>query len=178
MPYSLPPTFTIYVRRVDGNVYQLSTSQILPMPRREVFTFFENSQNLFDITPDWLRFVIKDREIKSEVFEGAEFDYTIRWYGVTMGWRSKIIDYKPPERFMDILLVGPYRSWEHLHTFEDDPEGTLMRDTVTYELPFGLLGSMVYVLAVRSQLEDIFRYRAMRIDEWSRGELRRKFKQN
>jgi ligand-binding SRPBCC domain-containing protein len=174
MPYSLPSTFTIYVRRVDVNIYQLSTSQILPMPRREVFTFFENPQNLFDITPDWLRFVIKDREIKSKVFEGAEFYYTIRWYGVNMEWRSKIIDYKPPERFTDVQLVGPYRSWEHLHTFEDAPEGTLMRDTVTYELPFGLLGRMVHALAVRWQLEDIFSYRAMRIDEWSSDELRKK----
>lgn len=148
------------------------------MPRREVFTFFENPQNLFDITPDWLRFVINDREIKSEVFEGAEFDYSIRWYGVTMGWRSKIIDYKPPERFTDVQLVGPYSSWEHLHTFEDAPEGTLMRDTVTYELRFGLLGSIVHFLAVRWQIEDIFSYRARRIGEWSRGELRKKFKQN
>jgi ligand-binding SRPBCC domain-containing protein len=178
MPYSLPLTFTIYDRRIDGNIYQLSTSQILPMPRRQAFTFFENPQNLFDITPDWLQFVMKDREIKSKVFEGAEFDYTIRWYGVTLEWRSRIIDYKPPERFTDVQLVGPYRSWEHLHTFEDAPEGTLMRDTVTYELPFGLLGNTVHALVVRRQLEDIFSYRAMRIDEWSRDELRKKVKQN
>lgn len=148
------------------------------MPRWQVFTFFENPQNLFEITPDWLRFVMKDREIKSKVFEGAEFDYTIRWYGVTLEWKSRIIDYKPPERFTDVQLIGPYRSWEHQHTFEDTPEGTLMRDAVTYELPFGLLGNTVHALIVRRQLEDIFSYRAMRVDELSRDELRKKVKQN
>lgn len=144
------------------------------MSRRQAFTFFENPQNLFYITPDWLRFVMKDREIKSKVFEGAEFDFTIQLYGMTMEWRSKIIDYQHPEQFTDVQLVGPYHSWEHLHTFEDASEGTLMQDTVTYELPFGLLGSIVHALAVIWQPEDIISYRAMRIDELSRDELRKK----
>lgn len=118
---------------------------------------------------------MKDQEIKSKVFKGAEFDYTIRWYEVTLEWESRIINCKHPQRFTDVQLVGPYRSWEHIHTFEDTPEGTLMRDTITYELPFGLLGNTVHALVLRRQLEDIFSYRAMRIDEWSREELRKKF---
>lgn len=52
-----------------------------------------------------------------------------------------------------------------------------MRDTITYELPFGLLGKMVHALVVRRQLEEIISYRAMRIDEWSIDELRKKFMQ-
>ncbi|HDY72401.1 MAG TPA: hypothetical protein ENH50_12135 [Nitrospirae bacterium] len=38
------------------------------------------------------------------------------------------------ERFTDIQIRGPYRFWSHLHTFEEVPEGTLMRDEVTYRL--------------------------------------------
>jgi ligand-binding SRPBCC domain-containing protein len=174
MPYILPPTFTILFQRIDGKTHQISTSQVLPLPRERAFTFFEDPRNLFDITPDWLQFVMKDREAKTAVFEGAEFDYTIQWYGVTTAWKSRIVDYKPPERFTDIQIIGPYRSWRHLHTFEVVPEGTLMRDIVTYQLPFGLLGRMVHTLTVRRQLEDIFRYRAARIAEWARGELRKK----
>jgi ligand-binding SRPBCC domain-containing protein len=144
------------------------------VPRKQAFTFFEDPRNLFDITPNWLQFVMKDRGKKTTVFEGAEFDYTIRWYGVTMEWKSRIIGYKPPERFTDVQLIGPYRSWEHLHTFEDVPEGTRMRDIVTYKLPFGMIGRMVHALVVRRQLKDIFSYRAVRINEWTRDELRKK----
>ncbi len=174
MPYLLPPTFNICVRRINADTYQLSTSQMLPVPRKQAFTFFEEPQNLFEITPDWLQFVMKDREMKTKVLEGAEFDYTIKWYGVTMEWRSRIINYKPPERFTDVQVVGPYRSWEHLHAFENAPEGTRMRDIVTYKLPFGMIGRLVHALVVKRQLKDIFSYRAVRINEWTRDELRKK----
>ena len=61
-----------------------------------------------------------------------------------------------------------------LHTFEDVSDGTLIGDRVTYQLPLGPLGNLIHGITVRRQLENIFWYRAMRIDEWARGEMRRK----
>jgi ligand-binding SRPBCC domain-containing protein len=174
MSFTPPPTFTLRVDRPDRAIHRLAASQVLALPRAQVYTFFEDPRNLFDITPDWLRFVMKDRDSKTAMFEGAEFEYTIRWFGVPMPWKSRIIGYKPPEQFTDIQLAGPYRSWSHLHTFEEVLEGTLMRDTVTYQLPLGPLGNLVHTLTVRHQLEDIFRYRAVRIHEWARGEMKKK----
>lgn len=171
---NLPPTFTLDFERPDRSTHGLRASQVLPLSRKEAFAFFEDPRNLFDITPDWLSFVMKDKSSKAEMFEGAEFDYTIRWFGIPMPWKSRIIGYKPTEQFTDVQLVGPYRSWIHLHTFEETDGGTLMRDTVTYRLPFGPLGDVVHAIAVRKQLEDIFRYRAVRIDEWARGGLQKK----
>lgn len=83
---------------------------------------------------------MKDRDSRTAVFEGAEFDYTIRWFGIPLPWKSRITAYRPPEQFTDIQLNGPYRSWSHLHAFEDVEGGTLMRDRVTYQLPLGPLG--------------------------------------
>ena len=169
-----PSSFTLSIRAFGRATYQLEVSQVLPLPRREVFVFFEDPRNLFDITPDWLRFVMKDRDSRTEMFEGAEFDYTIRWFGIPLPWKSRIEGYRPPEAFTDIQTIGPYRSWSHLHTFEEAPSGTIMRDIVTYRVPFGLLGGAVHAIAVKRQLEHIFQYRAVRIDEWARGEFRRK----
>ena len=174
MTSTLLPTFTLHFHRLDRATHQLTTSQVLSLPREQAFAFFEDPRNLFDITPDWLSFVMKDKDAKTAMFEGAEFDYTIRWFGIPMPWRSRITGYRPPEAFTDVQLVGPYRSWSHLHTFDETPEGTLMRDIVTYRLPFGPLGRVVHALAVRRQLEDIFRYRAARIEEWAGGRLRRR----
>jgi len=174
MSHTIPPTFAINFQRLDRVTHQLAASQVLPLPRKQVFAFFEDPRNLFDITPDWLSFVMKDRDSKTAMFEGAEFDYTIRWLGIPIPWKSRIIGYQPRGQFTDIQLTGPYRSWSHLHTFEEVPEGTLMQDMVTYQLPLGPLGNLVHALTVRRQLEDIFRYRAMRIHEWARGEMRRK----
>ena len=174
MRSDVPPTFTISFEHIHRSLHRLSASQVLPLSRKEAFTFFEDPRNLVDITPGWLRFVMKDRDSRTEVFEGAEFDYTIRWLRIPMPWKSRIMGYMPPEQFTDIQLAGPYRSWSHLHTFEESEGGTLMRDTVTYQLPLGPIGTVVHALAVRRQLENIFSYRAKRIDEWARGEFRKK----
>jgi len=174
MPNSLPPTFTLRCERVGRTTHRLLASQVLPLPRTQAFAFFEDPRNLFDITPDWLRFVMKERDSRTEMFEGAEFDYTIRWFGIPLPWKSRIEGYRPPEAFTDIQTIGPYRSWSHLHTFEEAPSGTIMRDIVTYRVPFGLLGGAVHAIAVKRQLEHIFQYRAVRIDEWARGTMRRK----
>jgi hypothetical protein len=168
----LSPSFTLNIRSLGRFTYELAASQVLPLPREQAFTFFEDPRNLFDITPDWLRFVMKDRATMTAMFENAEFDYTIRWLGMTIPWRSRIIDHHPPERFTDIQIAGPYRSWSHRHAFESVPEGTLMRDIVIYQLPFGPVGGIAHALMVRRQLKDIFRYRAQRIDEWARGAFR------
>ncbi len=174
MPCSAHPTFTLGIRHLAGATYQLAASQVLPLSRAEAFRFFEDPRNLFDITPDWLRFVMQDRAARTAMFEGAVIDYRIRWFGLSLAWRSRIEGYLPPERFTDIQIAGPYRSWNHLHLFEDMGDRTRMRDIVTYRVPFGVLGRTVHALSVRAQLEDIFVYRAMRVDQWSRGDLRRK----
>ncbi len=174
MSSRLPQTFTLGFRRIGAAAYELAASQVLPLPREQAFVFFEDPRNLFDITPGWLNFVMQDRRSKAEMFEGAEFDYRIRWFGIPFRWKSRIEGFAPPERFTDIQLIGPYRAWKHLHVFEEAAGGTVMHDRVSYVLPLGMLGDAVHVLAVKRQLEDIFRYRARRIDEWARGTLRRR----
>jgi ligand-binding SRPBCC domain-containing protein len=165
----LPPSFNTHIRSLGNFTYELSASQVLPVLREQAFSFFEEPRNLFDITPDWLRFVMKDRDAKTAVAEHAEFDYTIRWLGMTMFWRSRIVDHRPPERFTDVQIAGPYRAWSHLHVFEAIGGGTRMKDTVIYRLPFGFAGTVAHALLVRRQLRDIFQYRALRIDAWARG---------
>ena len=167
----LPPSFTLNIRSLGHFTYELSAAQVLPLPQEQAFSFFEDPRNLYDITPDWLRFVMQDRASQVSVFEGAEFDYTIRWLGVPLFWRSRIQDHHPPVRFTDLQVRGPYQAWSHVHSFGPAEGGTVMRDTVIYRLPFGPVGSLVNSLLVRRQLEDIFRYRAGRIDAWARGVL-------
>jgi ligand-binding SRPBCC domain-containing protein len=165
--YILPPTFSAEFGRADNKTCRLVTSQVLPLSPEEAFAFFEDPGNLFDITPDWLDFSMIDPKGKKEVFEGAEFDYTIRWFSMKLRWRSRIVDYRPPDRFTDIQIAGPYALWRHLHTFEKVTGGTLMRDVVYYRPPFGFLGTILHGIIIRRQLLDIFSYRAVRIFQWA-----------
>ena len=62
-------------------------------------------------------------------------------------------------RFTDVQVRGPYRSWHHTHSFEPHAGGTLVRDTVRYELPLGPLGRIAHAAFVRRDLERIFDFR-------------------
>ena len=158
--YSLPSSFTIEFKQTGFFTYKICTSQVLPLAPDDVFPFFEDPRNLSSITPRWLDFRMIDSN-KAEVFKGAEFDYTIRWLGVKLRWRTRIIDYQKPERFTDIQLSGPYRSWKHVHTFEKIPEGTRVHDDVTYGIP--LIIMPLHRIIIRRQLKDIFCFRAVRV---------------
>jgi ligand-binding SRPBCC domain-containing protein len=64
-------------------------------------------------------------------------------------------------------LTGPYRLWHHTHELlaVDGGAGTLMRDTVRYALPFGVLGEIARRTVVRRDLEAIFDFRRSRVPE-------------
>lgn len=146
------------------SLYTLRCQMIAPVSVRDAFDVFEDPRNLARITPPWLEFrmttpdpVVMRRE--------AVFDYTIRWAGLRLGWRTRISEYEPPFYFTDEMIRGPYTLWRHRHTFHPGEEGTLVSDRVDYQLPLGALGDLVHRLAVAEQLRGIFRYRQMSLNE-------------
>lgn len=142
----------------ENGTYELRSELVVPAGIDETFAFFEDPRNLSRITPPWLNFRIRTPE-PLIMRLGAEFDYTIRWLGLPLPWKTLITAYEPPRRFVDEQARGPYRLWRHTHTFEETPDGTKVLDHVAYALPFGPLGKLAHWLAVRRQLEEIFAYR-------------------
>jgi ligand-binding SRPBCC domain-containing protein len=65
----------------------------------------------------------------------------------------------PGRRFVDRQVKGPFSVSEHTHAFEERPDGTLIRDTVLYRMPFGPLGEVPHRALVARDLERIFDYR-------------------
>jgi ligand-binding SRPBCC domain-containing protein len=74
-------------------------------------------------------------------------------------WKTRIVEYEPPNRFIDEQMRGPYRLWRHRHTFRETAAGTVIADSVDYRLPFGAPGVAAHALIVRRQLIAIFRFR-------------------
>jgi uncharacterized protein len=138
--------------------YELRCSLHAPLPLYRTFEAFEEPRNLARITPAWLRFQIRSHE-RLEMKKGLQIDYTIRWVGLPLRWRSLISAYEPPFMFVDEQVVGPYTSWHHLHEFRPSNGGTLVTDRVRYSLPFGVLGRVAHEIAVKRQLLAIFQFR-------------------
>ena len=138
------------------------TSRIeLPIDRATVFEFFSSAANLALLTPRELHFRIRTPQ-PIVMAEGTLIDYTIRFWGVPLKWRSRIVRWNPPYEFVDDQLRGPYKSWVHTHRFIPIPGGTAIEDHVVYELRFGPFGRLAAAF-VRRQLERLFAYRSQRI---------------
>lgn len=143
------------------NAHHLHAHQRIERPLEEVFSFFSDFRNLEAITPPWLNFVVEGASTET-VRQGTEIDYRLRIRGVPVRWRSRISLLEPPLRFVDEQVVGPYRLWRHLHSFEPDRAATVARDWVEYRAPGGPL---VQRLLIAPDLERIFAFRARALSE-------------
>jgi ligand-binding SRPBCC domain-containing protein len=162
-PLELPDTYSMQLDNPDDQIYRLRTSQVVCMPPDDAFKFFVDPRKLYMIIPDWLNFTVINVKTRKDTLADAEFRYKVRWLGLRFNWHSRIIEYNPPDSFIDIQVKGPYKHWRHIHTFEKIPEGTMMRDEIIYEIPLGPMGALLHKLVIRRQLEEIFKFRAMSI---------------
>ncbi len=127
----------------------------------ELFPFFSDPHNLEAITPPWLHFRIESASTE-RITAGTEIDYRLRVRGVPMRWRSRIAVWEPPLRFVDEQVIGPYRLWRHLHSFEPVGRATLARDWVEYA---ALGGPLVQRWLLAPDLARIFAYRSRALSE-------------
>lgn len=139
--------------------FQLSTEAVVPAAVDDVFSFFADAANLQVLTPPWLRFQILT-ELPIDMHAGTLIDYRLALRGIPVRWQTEISVWDPPFRFVDRQVRGPYRIWEHTHTFEEVPDGTLMRDSVSYAVPGG---AVVNALFVAPELKRIFEFRRQQL---------------
>lgn len=138
-------------------MYVLECEMTVAASLEETFAVFEDPYNLAKITPPWLGFRIVTKDLTMR--KGAEIDYTLRWLGIPIRWKTEITAYDPPVSFVDEARISPYSYWRHHHTFRKTSGGTVVADRVEYGLPLGPLGRMAHRLVVAKQLRRIFAYR-------------------
>ncbi len=142
--------------------YHVIFKQQVSRPLDKVFEFFSQAENLEIITPPWLSFKIRSVS-PSPIQKGSVIQYALRLHGVPLHWTSEITEWEPPYWFVDLQVKGPYKLWHHEHRFEACDGGTLITDTVTLALPFGMVGRVAYRLRVRSDIQKIFTFRQEKI---------------
>ncbi len=142
------------------SVYYYDAEQFLPIEIYKAWGFFSDARNLSVITPPEMDFKILNDLDGGEVYEGMLIDYTVKpLFGIPVSWQTEICEVRKPKMFADRQLKGPYKIWEHTHTFLKKDNGVLMKDHVKYELPFGIIGRVTHSLIVKKKIEQIFLYR-------------------
>jgi ligand-binding SRPBCC domain-containing protein len=139
-------------------VHLLERSQHVPLSVEDAFAFYGDADKLERITPPWLRFQILDPR-PAALSAGTRLEYSLVLHRFPIRWTTEVRIWEPPRHFVDFQVRGPYRMWEHTHTFEPVDGGTLIVDRVRYAIPYGPLGALAHVTFVQRDLRRIFDYR-------------------
>lgn len=167
--------------------HRFRTTQWLPHTVESVFAFFANPANLPKLHPDWQQARIDEIELHpASRKSGSSSEATIAagrgtrlalsfrptpLSPVRVSWVALIEDFHWNERYCDRQIEGPFRYWRQCHRVQEwqsertGEHGTLLIDTIEYELPFGRFGHLANRFAVRKMLEGLFEHRHRRAEE-------------
>jgi len=141
-------------------IFTFNSEHFMPLGIDQAWDFFSSAGNLARITPPEMNFIILTNLDNKEVYEGMLIDYTVKpLFGIPLRWQTEIYKVNKPESFSDRQLKGPYRIWEHTHTFIQKENGVLMKDEVRYQLPFGIIGRLAHAIFIKKKIKSIFSFR-------------------
>jgi ligand-binding SRPBCC domain-containing protein len=158
--------------------YNLRYEQWIPVPLERTFAFFADPNNLPRITPpqlslriERLKIVPPDSAHPNFAAAGSEVavSFRIPIIGLRMQHLAHITGFEMNRSFRDQHSRRPLMDWDHRHEFEaathNGVVGTIVRDDLHYGLGPGFLGAIPNALVVRRQLETMFRFRQISLDQ-------------
>ncbi|HRG39822.1 MAG TPA: SRPBCC family protein [Saprospiraceae bacterium] len=145
--------------------YQLIKKQNIPASIDEIWDFISSPSNLKEITPKHMGFEVTGNTGKGQMYPGMIITYKVSpLLGIKLNWVTEITHVKDKEYFVDEQRIGPYTMWHHEHKIETIVGGIMMTDIVTYQPPMGILGAIANTLFIKKQLEEIFGYRTVALE--------------
>ena len=91
-------------------------------------------------------------------FEGTHF-------GIRQRLTVKVVEFERPRLFVDEMTEGSFKTFRHMHEFFPQDTGTLMRDTLTWKSPLGILGRMVDKLLLERHMRKLVSMRNAKLKE-------------
>lgn len=139
--------------------YQYKAEQFLPIDLEQAWNFFSNPKNLSTLTPKEMEFTVLT-ELPAAIYKNMIIDYIVKpLFAIPLKWQTEITEVDYLKYFTDVQNKGPFKLWRHKHEFFEVENGVLMKDTVDYQMPFGILGTLAHSILVEKRIEGIFTYR-------------------
>lgn len=153
-----------------SGIYTLETQQTLNISLEKAWDFFSSPENLEKITPIHMGFKITT-QVDKKAYAGQIITYTVGILpGTKSNWVTEITQVKDKEFFIDEQRFGPYKMWHHEHFFEElSSSKTLMKDKISYKIPFGILGHLAQSIFIKKQLKSIFEHRFNTLEKLFNG---------
>lgn len=146
--------------------YQIIKTQKVPISKEIIWDFISSPNNLKEITPGRMGFIVKSNTGTAKMYPGMIITYKVSpLLGIKLNWVTEITQVRDLEYFVDEQRIGPYSMWHHEHKIEAIKGGVLMTDIVTYMPPLGFLGAIANSLFISKQLDQIFEYRMIALEK-------------
>ena len=91
-------------------------------------------------------------------FEGTHF-------GVRQRFKVEVVEFDRPRLFVDEMREGAFKSFRHVHEFEEREGGTLLRDTLEWTSPLGILGKIADKLFIEGHMRKLVSGRNAKLKE-------------
>lgn len=164
--------------------HQVRSCFWLPIPLEQVWNFSSDPKNISKISPP---FYGLKANASAQLANDARFGLHFSPAGIPLPikWVSKVIEFNPtgPQRlYTEVQESGPFKFWRHEHSFEEGfsevesaesgksikmrEGGTWIRDTIDFQLPWGLIGNMAHDLFIRASLGSLLAYRRKKTWEY------------
>jgi len=90
---------------------------------------------------------------------GEYVTFQARHFFIKQKLTSKITEYVEPYYFVDQMVKGAFKSLRHEHFFEECNGRTLMKDKLTFEAPFGIIGWITERIVLRPYMKSFLNHR-------------------
>jgi len=94
---------------------------------------------------------------------------TVTFEGTLLGFRQRftveVVEFERPRLFVDEMTRGAFKSFRHIHEFLPHGTGTLMKDTLIWTSPLGILGKIADKLLIERHLRNLVQTRNTKLKE-------------
>jgi ligand-binding SRPBCC domain-containing protein len=184
-PVAVSPA-VCYLWRATLMSRRFQSEQWAPAPLGRVFAFFADPHNLPRIMPPAMGTKLVKLSLVPPRFPagqvppgtlrmagaGTEMTVAFRvipYFPVHERWVVSIREFSFNQYFQDVQKQGPFRRWQHTHSFESmlrgGMEGTLILDEVEYEVGFGAVGRALELLMFQQVFRSTFNYRKRALEK-------------
>lgn len=98
---------------------------------------------------------------------GESVTWRAKHFGIYQKLTSSITGFDRPHSFTDEMVSGVFKSFSHVHQFEEVDRGTKMIDVFTYVSPLGILGKLADFLFLQRYMTKLLETRNLIIKKYA-----------
>jgi ligand-binding SRPBCC domain-containing protein len=84
-------------------------------------------------------------------------------FAIRQSLTSKIIEFNSPKLFTDQMQKGAFKSLKHIHEFIEHGDGTIMKDTLAFQSPYGIIGILFDILVLKHYMKKFINDRNLNL---------------